>query len=262
MRLADIVDTKQYLEGERREQTVDRCRRAMADFGSATLDSFVLPDALAEMVREANSVFRQAYRRENDYTAYTADEAVGDASHPTRRTHRYALDAVANDHLDPSGAMSVLYRDPTFVRFIADVLQEPELHPLGDPMLGLTLTYLSDGDEHGWHFDRNDFVVSLLLQGAEEGGVFEFAPFVRSEEDPNFDAVAKIMDGETARLQRIRATPGTLAIFAGKRSLHHVSPVSGATRRIMALLSYDRVPNLVHEDAVHMRTFGRALAAR
>jgi hypothetical protein len=261
MRLADIVDTNRYLEGERRKVALDRCRRAMADFGSATLEGFVLPDALAEMVREANAVFSHAYRRDNGYTAYMADEAVGDETHPTRRLHRYALDAIANDRLNPTGAMSVLYRDQTFVSFIADVLQQRELYPLGDPLLGLTLTYLSDGDEHGWHFDRNDFVVSLLLQSAEQGGTFEFAPFIRSETEPNFDAVAALMDGSTAGLQRIRATAGTLAIFAGKRSLHRVSPVSGGTRRIIALLSYDREPNLVHEKAVHMRTFGRTTAA-
>ncbi len=145
---------------------------------------------------------------------------------------------------------------PKFIRFVAEILQEPHLYPLGDPMLGLTLTFLRDGDEHGWHFDGNDFVVSLLLQDANEGGVFEFAPFVRSPEEPHFDTVAALMDGR-GELRSIRAKPGTLAIFVGKRSLHRVTPVRGKRTRIIALFSYDRVPNLVHDESTHMRTFGR-----
>ncbi len=259
MELSDIVDVQRYLAAENREATVAACRRDMASCGSATLENFVSPAALTAMVAEANAAFHGAYRRDAGYSAYIAEEALGSKHHPTRRMHRYALHAVANDQLDAHGAMSVLYRDPSFIRFIADVLEEPELHALGDSMLGLTLTYLGEGDEHGWHFDRNDFVVSLLLQAPEEGGTFEFAPFIRSDDEPDFKTVGEIMDGKTERLHRIRATAGTLALFAGKRSLHRVSPVSGKTKRIIALLSYDRIPNLVHEEAIHMRTFGRTI---
>ena len=231
----------------------------MAAEGSVTLENFVLPGALAAMLEEARAAEADAYRRNQGYSAYLVQEATGSKNHPTQRLHRYALSAVANDRLQPDGALSTLYRDREFIRFIADILKEPQLYPLGDPMLGLTLTYLRDGDEHGWHFDANDFVVSLLLQDADEGGVFEFAPFVRSMDEPNFETVEAIMDGDRGPLRAIRARPGTLAIFAGKRSLHRVSPVHGDRTRIIALFSYDRVPDLVHDESVHMRTFGRTL---
>ncbi|HEV7179216.1 MAG TPA: hypothetical protein VGN11_05060 [Candidatus Baltobacteraceae bacterium] len=261
MGLEHIVDVERYMARERRDGIVERGRRQLAEIGSATFDDFILPAALRDMVNEANTAQPHAYRREASYTAYMPDEATGDENHPTRRMHPYALSAIANDQLDPAGILNALYRDERFIRFIADILQEPELYPLGDPMLGLTLTYLRKGDQHGWHFDRNDFVVSLLLQGTEEGGVFEFAPFIRSDNDPNYEAVDAAMNGDDSRLHRIKAKAGTLALFAGKRSLHHVTPILGDTPRIIALLSYDRTSNLIHDEAVHLRTFGRSLQA-
>lgn len=258
MALERLIDVERYLAPTRRRDVLAAAHAAMAAEGSATLEDFVLPDALAMMLEEARAAEPDAYRRNQGYTAYLAHEASGGEEHPTRRLHRYALSAVANDQLPPDGALSALYRDREFIRFVADILKEPQLHPLGDPMLGLTLTYLRDGDEHGWHFDANDFVVSLLLQDAQGGGAFEFAPFVRSTDEPNFATVESIMDGDRGPLLTIRAKPGTLAIFAGKRSLHRVSPVHGNRTRIIALFSYDRVPDLVHDESVHLRTFGRS----
>jgi hypothetical protein len=258
MTLEELVDVDRYLAPERREGVLSQAHAAMAAEGSVTLEDFVLPSALAAMLEEARAAEPAAYRRNQNYTAYLAHEAIGNEDHPTRRLHRYALSAVANDQLRPDGPLEALYRNPEFIRFVADILQEPNLYPLGDPMLGLTLTFLRNGDEHGWHFDGNEFVVSLLLQDAQEGGVFEFAPFVRSTGEPNFAMVGAIMDGDRRPLRTIRAKPGTLAIFVGKRSLHRVSSVRGTRTRIVALFSYDRVPNLVHDESIHMRTFGRS----
>jgi hypothetical protein len=179
-------------------------RAQLRTLGSVTFEDFIVPEAVVEMLEEARAAQRHAYRREALYTAYMADEAIGDETHPTRRLHPYVPDAVANDRLNPSGVLTALYRDETFIRFIAEIPEEPELYPLAYPILGLTVTYLKPGDEHGWHFDRNDFVVSLLLQQAEGGGVFEFAPLIRSEDDPNYEQVTTVMDGDTRALHLSR----------------------------------------------------------
>ena len=36
--------------------------------------------------------------------------------------------------------------------------------------------YYSRGDEHGWHFDGADAVVTLMLQAPLAGGQFEYVP--------------------------------------------------------------------------------------
>ncbi len=52
------------------------------------------------------------------------------------------------------------------------------------------LAVMGDGDELQWHFDQTDFVVSLALQDADEGGDFEVAPRIRSGDDERYDDVA------------------------------------------------------------------------
>jgi hypothetical protein len=51
---------------------------------------------------------------------------------------------------------------------IAQMLDEPALFPLADPVMGCTSTVMYEGDTHGWHFDLNDFVVSILLQARRQ----------------------------------------------------------------------------------------------
>jgi hypothetical protein len=48
---------------------------------------------------------------------------------------------------------------------------------------------MKDGDQLFWHFDQTDFVVSIALRDAEEGGDFEYAPLIRSHDDERYDAV-------------------------------------------------------------------------
>jgi hypothetical protein len=50
---------------------------------------------------------------------------------------------------------------------------------------------------------------------------------------------------------------GTLLIFCGRRALHRVSPIEGATPRVIALLSYDRAPGVVYSGDVYQRVVGR-----
>ncbi len=64
----------------------------------------------------------------------------------------------------------------------------PALFPLADPVMGCTATVMYEGDTHGWHFDLNDFVVSILLQAPEAGGTFDFAPNIRQDGEENYAA--------------------------------------------------------------------------
>ena len=119
---------------------------------------------------------------------------------------------------------------------------------------------MAPGGQHGWHFDGNDFVVTILLQAAERGGAFEFAPAIRTEADQNYAAVARVMDGDPTLVRRPTVTPGTLMLFRGKHSLHRVAPVEGARPRIIAIFSYDRRPGMVFPPYVQRNAVGRTAA--
>ena len=90
--------------------------------------------------------------------------------------------------------------------------------------------YYEQGDELGWHFDGADFVVTLLLQASESGGVFEFAPMLRTADDRNDDGVRALLAGERDAIRTMSGEPGTLALFRGHWSPHRVTPVRGLAR--------------------------------
>jgi len=261
--LDSLVDSARYPIGgtgpAAYETVVARGRAALAAEGFCALPRFVHPATLARMVQEAVSAIPHGYRRDQQLTAYDSDTLVGlPAGHTARRTHPYRMRVIAQDRLPEDGAILSLYREAALSAFIADLLQEPALHCCADPLVSCTVTVLDPGDEHGWHFDSNDFVASLLLQPAASGGSFEFAPALRSEEDENYDAVESVFDGDRSFLRTPAVDAGTLMLFRGKYALHRVSPVAGDRPRLIALLSFDRRPDMVFPVDTRLAAVGRA----
>ena len=108
----------------------------------------------------------------------------------------------------------------------------PEVHELADPLAGLVLNVLAPGHEHPWHFDTNEFTVTLLTQRPEEGGEFEYCPGIRSQDAENLDDVRAVLDGRPTRPPRmLTLRPGDLQLFRGRYSLHRVRRVAGSTAR-------------------------------
>jgi hypothetical protein len=85
--------------------------------------------------------------------------------------------------------------------------------------------------------------VTLALQPAAAGGVFEFVPMLRTPDDPNPGAVRRLLTGERAGIRTLRGAAGTLALFRGHLSPHRVTPVEGSTCRINVVLAYATVPD-------------------
>ena len=47
--------------------------------------------------------------------------------------------------------------------------------------------------EFPWHFDGNEFTISVLVQQAEQGGIFEYVPDIRSPGEENYEKVEAIL---------------------------------------------------------------------
>ena len=53
------------------------------------------------------------------------------------------------------------------------------IYPWEDPLGCCPYSIMKDGSVFPWHFDGNEFTLSILIQAAEEGGVFQYAPDIR-----------------------------------------------------------------------------------
>jgi hypothetical protein len=147
-----------------------------------------------------------------------------------------------------------------FQRFVADCFALPGLHELADPLSGLTLNVVAPGRAHPWHFDTNEFTVSMLTRPAGEGGVFEYCPNIRSADTENFADVAAVLAGNGERLiRRLELRPGDLQLFRGRYSLHRVSTVRGAQARHTAIFAYSERPGVIGSPERTRQLFGRVL---
>ena len=258
--LSALLDLDRYPlhDPTRRSALVVAGRQQLAEESCVVIPDLLAPGVAAAMAIEAMATVPRAYRRDRQYTAYSrpGGEDLPEV-HPARRLFWNRQHIVPTDILPRDGLILSLYHSDTLMGLVADILGEPELHRVADPLMSCNVTMLSEGDEHGWHFDGNDFVVSLLLQAPEGGGAFEFAPYIRDEGVENYPAVAAAMDGMPGTVRQKSVRPGTLMIFCGRRALHRVTPVSGATPRLIALFSYDRRPGVEWGPESRLRAVGR-----
>ncbi|MGH8968053.1 MAG: HalD/BesD family halogenase, partial [Actinomycetes bacterium] len=167
---------------------------------------------------------------------------------------------VARDRVPEDSIISTLYSSGLFQRFTADCFGLPRVHELADPLSGLCLNVVNPGMEHPWHFDTNEFTVSLLTQESEDGGVFEYCPGIRSAESENFGDVRRVLTGWGDDLvRRLTLRPGDLQLFKGRYALHRVAAVTGTTARHTAIFAYSERPGVVGSVARTRPLFGRVL---
>jgi hypothetical protein len=234
------------------------CRECLEASGLCLLHEFLMPEALAAMAHEANRLAPGAFRRDHAMAIHGGAPPPGlPADHPRRRRFPFRTGAIAYDEFGPGSAIRALYEWDGLTGFIAAVVGGGPLYRCVDSLASCTVTVLADGDEHGWHYDDNDFVVSLLLQSAAAGGAFEVLPNCRAERGEDVERIGRAFDGEDVGRTRPDLRPGTLSLFRGQRSLHHVTRVSGPTPRLIALFSYDRRPNMRFSDAIRRNVYGR-----
>ena len=162
-----------------------------------------------------------------------------------------------HDIFPPDSAIRRLYEWPELARFVAAILGLGAVSPYADPLGALNLAVMTDGDQLQWHFDQTDFVVSLAIQDADVGGDFEVSPQIRTAADERYDDVARVLGGERDQVVTLPMTPGTLLVFAGRNSIHRVSPINGSTPRLVALLGYDTKPGTMSSELLKEVRYGR-----
>ena len=193
-------------------------------------------------------------------SARSTSDSPTNRSRSTTRSSGSASTTSAPSRTTSSRAESPIrrfYEWSEFTRFIAAILGIDEIFPFADPLGALNLAVMTDGDQLQWHFDGTDFVVSLAIQSADVGGDFEVAPQIRAAGDEHYDDVARVLGGERERVMTQPMKPGTLLVFAGRYSLHRVSPIEGSTPRLVALLGYDTKPGTMSSDLLKEVRYGR-----
>ncbi len=88
-----------------------------------------------------------------------------------------------------------------------------------------------------WHFDRSEFTTTLLLQKPLQGGDFEYSTNLRSDDDPNYDGVARLLSGQRPQPAGDERAAGHAERLRGKNTAHRVTTVGGKRDRMIAVFS-------------------------
>jgi hypothetical protein len=272
--VAGVVDTARYPLDEPGSpgwhELVDRVRDDLRRTGCSVLADFVDPAVHDTLRREGDELAPFAHDEVEVVNAYNIalDTPLPD-DHPGRIPLERGNAFVARDRIPPGFVIHRLYTSPLVQRFVAACLGLPAVHELADPLAGLCLNVIPPGRAHPWHFDTNEFSVSILTRPAEAGGVFEYCPNIRSAGSENLAGVRAVLTGGAdaaaddadagGRVRRLTLRPGDLQLFTGRFSLHRVTTVRGPTARHSAILAYCERPGVVGSVARTQQLFGRVL---
>lgn len=262
--LEAIVDIDTYpihrLDSKVRNDLVAETRTQMDSVGCCRISDFVRPEAISTMLAEAESLHDQTFWAEQTHNPYASP---GDAElahdHPVNTMQHRMSGFINSDLLPTTSLLNQIYNSNVMTHFVWDSLgPDRPIYQWADP-LGRNPYGVMETDHYfPWHFDGNEFTVSILVQKAESGGVFEYVPDLRTPDGENYEQVQYILQGGREGVRELDLVPGDLQLFKGRFSMHRVTPIVGETTRYIALPTYVYDPWRVNRPHHSTQFYGHA----
>ena len=262
---SDLIDLDRYpiaTPGPARNAVLAQVRGDLEARGCAVLKGFLTPAGIAAAVAEAESVADKGHRSYSRTNAYfTKDDPTLPENDPRRQFFDRSNAFIPADNFPKEGPLRTVFDTQGFDMFIRECLQEPEgkFFRYADPLADVIVNAAWEGNGFPWHFDTNNFTVTLALQNADSGGTFEYAPMIRSSTDENFPEVGKVLSRTSDKVVSLTLEPGDLQLFKGRYSLHRVAPLKGRTPRYVAIFSYVQEEGMVGSVERTQQLYGKVL---
>ena len=239
---------------------VEKCKADLEKDGMFNLEGLVKPAALTKTVAEIQPIMDTLSfvhkRSHNIYFRKEIPELAAD--HPALVKVDTINHTVCADQISQSMIMWIYEWSP-FIMFLAATMGKDALYPMRDALARVNVMAYRDGETLNWHFDRSEFTTTLLLQAPEQGGDFVYRSDLRSDNDPNYEGVAKLLNGEDTLVKTLKLSAGTLNVFRGKNTAHKVSTIKGERERIIAVFSYFDRSGVVFSKEDQIGFYGRSI---
>jgi len=243
---------------------VDRVQRELAETGAAQLRGFLTPEATGAIASELEQTVRQVPIRRHRASVYSRRslEAELPDDDPRRAELEWIAGHVTRDMIPPFSAAQRLYVSADFKAFIAACVNREQVFEYADPLAGLVATILPPGGRYPWHYDTNEFVVTIPIQSPTDGGRFQYWKDLRQPGDENLDGLNAVLAGSSGSgCQEVISSPGDLQLFLGRYSLHQVTEVVGDRSRHVLVLSYAEKPGVIGPLDRTRTVYGRVTEA-
>jgi len=246
-----------------RQTVIDQVRSALQEEGCALLKNFLSVAGLEGFLKEAMQRKSYAYFSEQKTTNAYLNEGDKNfsAHHPVNFMMPRTNGFITADHFGEDTLSRRFYYWEPLCRFIGDCLGKDKLYIYEDPVSNMIINVATPGTEFNWHFDTNEFTITMLLKSAQSGGVFEYAANIRTSENENYDEVEKVLNAKSHRVKRLNLEPGDLQLFLGRFSLHRVTENTGNTDRLLLIMSFADEPGMVGSKTRVKQLYGKTTEA-
>ena len=230
-----------------RRQIIDQVCKELDNDGCAVIRNFISDSGLQALLSEALVRKDQAYYSpKKNYNVYLGE---GDPDFPNNHPRNIFLPRsngfITADLLgEETNAYHLYYWEP-LRNFLAECLGKEELYIYQDPVSNMIVNLGKPGQQFNWHYDTNEFTITMLLQAASSGGLFEYVPGLRSPKDESYGEVKKVLDGDRSRVTQLELNPGDLQFFLGRFSLHQVTENTGDQDRLLLIMSFTEKPDMI-----------------
>jgi len=259
--LRQLIDLDRYpldrLDSPPGQRLVEHCIADLERNGMFTLEAFMRREVIDAMLPGLlHKLGDESYNHAREHNIYFDDEIEAiPADHPALVRVRTVNHTLCGDQL--AEPLLEVYRWPGITAFLARVMDKPALYPMADPLACANLLGYYAGEGLNWHFDRSEFTTTLLLQTPVEGGEFQYRKSLRSNDDPNYEGVARLLRGEDEQVSTLRLRAGDLNVFKGKNTAHRVTAPVGERARLVTVFSYYETPGRIFSDRENLGFYGR-----
>ncbi|MFT5506656.1 MAG: hypothetical protein ACI8XC_004384 [Gammaproteobacteria bacterium] len=234
-------------DNSRRKAIVESVQASLSDDGCAVIPNFLSDPGLSQLLAEAEVRQPQTYYSPSKYCNVYLGE--GDDSLPQDHPRNVFIPRtngfITADLFDNNTVSRQLYDWAPLRRFLADCLGKPELYIYDDPISNMIVNVGKPGQQFNWHFDTNEFTITMLLKSARSGGEFEYVPNLRTQGDECYSDVKVVLEGSRQRTRVLELNAGDLQFFLGRYSLHQVTENTGNTDRLLLIMSFTEQPGVI-----------------
>jgi len=209
-------------------ELINYTRKQLNEDGCCVLSNFIKPDSIQRMKNEVDKKLSKIYFTNDKHNPYfTKDDKMLPENHPKRIFSVRQSGYLNSDNLEKDSDLNKFYDLEEMLKFVSDSLEVFPLYKWADPLGKNPYSVMHADHYFPWHFDGNEFTLSILVQKAEKGGLFEYAPDIRSKDNENFEEVTKVLNGDRRKVKSLDLKPGDLQIFKGRFSMHRVTKIEG-----------------------------------
>lgn len=266
--LSDVIDLDVYPlhqpGSDAWHAMIDEIRQLLTSDGCVVLPNFLRPAALEVAADEIAALATHAPIREHTSTVYARKDSEASLPPEDPRRHQLTWHAghVTRDMIPPYSVGHRLYASSYFKAFISASTNRERVYEYADPLAGLVATVLPPTGMYPWHYDTNEFVITIMTRKPEHGGNFQYCNNLRRPGCENLEGLANVLSGEHPEMvQTVDVQPGDLQLFLGRYSLHQVTQTSGTTDRHVMVFSYADRPGLIGPLDRTRAVYGRVTEA-